>query len=105
MESSTEPLSEMITSKSVACVPSKMDRRQSRITRRSFQQMITTESFICRLPVGSDLRLYLYNSSLLFEGLVSGFQHSHYAQSRLAVVEGPLVIANAIDEVRSFHFQ
>src|SRR5258708_14497978 len=81
-----------------------MERKQSRITRRSFQQMITMESFIFRLP-GSDLPLYLYNSSLLFEGLVSGFQHSHYSQSSLAVVEGPLVIANAIDEVRSFHFQ
>src|SRR3990172_2923707 len=50
MEPSVEPLSETMTSNSVECVPAKIDRRQSAMTVRSFQQRMTTDNFMKAAP-------------------------------------------------------
>src|SRR5437868_4109780 len=44
-EPSVDPLSETMISKSVECVRSIIERRQSSITFKSFQQMMTIDSF------------------------------------------------------------
>src|SRR5260370_38900443 len=84
IESSTEPLSETMTSKSVECVPSWMERKQSRRTRRSFQQIMTIESFIDDFRQVTINRLDLYDLSPELEGFVRGLQHADDAQAGLA---------------------
>src|SRR5437868_15143794 len=74
-----------------------MERRQSRITRKSFQQIITIDSFIVisERAVG----LQLHNFDTMVERFVRGFQHAHDTQARFSAIEGLLIIEDAIDEI------